>query len=103
MSFDLNDIDVIESIDDETSPEAYFKSVQKAINSGMWALQGSYGRAMMEAIEAGYCVLGTSPARDYWGNYIPSRDQVQAGTKGSVEYSANLQGESWAEFISEVV
>jgi hypothetical protein len=101
--FNLNDIENIESPDEFTSPESYYRSIQKAINSGMWALQGSYGRTMMEAIEQGYCVLGVSPARDGWGNYIPSRDQVQAGTKGSVEYSANLQGEKWAEWVSEVV
>ena len=99
--FDLNDINTIES-DDCTSPEQYYASIQRAINSGMLALQGSYGRTMMEAIEAGYCLLGRSRARDYYGNTIPSRDDVQEGTKGSLDYVRDLQGDKWAEFISEI-
>lgn len=99
--FDLNDINTIES-DDCTSPEQYYASIQRAINSGMWGLQGSYGRTMMEAIESGYCLLGRSRARDYYGNTIPSRDDVQEGTKGSLDYVRDLQGDKWAEFISEI-
>jgi hypothetical protein len=99
--FDLNDINTIES-DDCTSPEEYYASIQRAINSGMWGLQGSYGRTMMEAIESGYCLLGRSRARDYYGNTIPSRDDVQEGTKGSLDYVRNLQGDQWADFISEI-
>lgn len=99
--FDLNDINTIES-DDCTSPEQYYASIKRAINSGMWGLQGSYGRTMMEAIESGYCLLGRSRARDYYGNTIPSRDDVQEGTKGSLDYVRDLQGDKWAEFISEI-
>lgn len=99
--FDLNDINTIES-DDCTSPEQYYASIQRAINSGMWGLQGSYGRTMMEAIESGYCLLGRSRACDYYGNTIPSRDDVQEGTKGSLDYVRDLQGDKWAEFISEI-
>jgi hypothetical protein len=99
--FDLNDINTIES-DDCASPEQYYASIQRAINSGMWGLQGSYGRTMMEAIESGYCLLGRSRARDYYGNTIPSRDDVQEGTKGSLDYVRNLQGDQWADFISEI-
>lgn len=99
--FDLNDINTIES-DDCTSPEQYYASIQRAINSGMWGLQGSYGRTMMEAIESGYCLLGRSRAKDYYGNTIPSRDDVQEGTKGSLDYVRDLQGDKWAEFISEI-
>ena len=58
--FDLNDINTIES-DDCTSPEQYYASIQRAINSGMWGLQGSYGRTMMEAIE-----------NDYYEAYVPA-------------------------------
>jgi hypothetical protein len=99
--FDLNDINTIES-DDCTSPEQYYASIQRAINSGMWGLQGSYGRTMMDAIESGYCLLGRSRAKDYYGNTIPSRDDVQEGTKGSLDYVRNLQGDKWADFISEI-
>lgn len=99
--FLLNDINNIES-DDCTSPEQYYASIQRAINSGMWGLQGSYGRTMMDAIEGGHCVLGTSRARDYYGNTIPSRDDVQEGTKGSYAYVKELYGAAWADFISIV-
>lgn len=65
--------------------------LQALINSGMaWRLEGSVGRAAMDAIEAGICVLGEVGHRDDWGNYIPSRHEVQAGTKGSVEYAEAL-------------
>ena len=94
--FDLNDIDTIESNEDFDELE-YFQSIQRAINSGMWGLQGSYGRTMMEAIESGRCMLGTSPARDYYGNYIPSRDQVKDGTKGSASYVQDRMGADWLD------
>ena len=51
----LNDINTIES-DEDATEEEYFLSIQRAINSGAWSLQGSYGRAMMDAINAGRCV-----------------------------------------------
>jgi len=56
----------------------------------------------MEAIESGVCVLGKSRARDYYGNTIPSRDDVQAGTKGSYDYVAERQGVEWADYISQI-
>jgi hypothetical protein len=66
--------------------------LQALINSGLaWQLEGSVGRAAMDAIEAGVCILGEVGHRDYWGNYIPSRHEVVPGTKGSVEY-ADAQG-----------
>ena len=93
--FDLNDIDNIEGADNECSELEYYRSIQRAINSGMWGLQGSYGRAMMEAITAGRCILGKTSARDYYGNYIPSRDEVKEGTKGSITYVLECSGGDW--------
>jgi hypothetical protein len=62
--------------------------LQALIDSGLaWRLEGSVGRAAHEAIEAGICVLGETGHRDYWGNYVPSRHEVEAGTKGSIEYA----------------
>lgn len=64
-------------------------ALQDLINNGAaWRLEGSVGRAAMRAIEGGRCVLGETGHRDYWGNYVPSRTEVQPGTKGSVEYAA---------------
>lgn len=96
--FDLDDINTLEC-DDEASAEAEALALQRAINSGMWSLQGSYGRAMMAAIEDGTCMLGKQPARDYYGNRIPSRDEVLKGTKGSWGYVARLRGDAWAEML----
>lgn len=93
--FNLNDIDNIESND--CNEDEYYVSIQNAINSGMWGLQGSYGRTMMEAINSGACLLGKTRARDYYGNTIPSRDDVKAGTKGSYDFVADAMGVEWAD------
>lgn len=97
----LNDINTIES-DEDATQEDYYLSIQRAINSGAWALQGSYGRAMMDAIKSGYCLLGSERAKDYWGNFIPSRDDVKQGTKGSYEFVAEAMGAEWADMMAEV-
>jgi hypothetical protein len=60
---------------------------QELINNGMaWRLEGSVGRTAMRLIEQGVCALGLKSYRDYYGNKVPSRDEVKAGTKGSIEY-----------------
>jgi hypothetical protein len=67
--------------------------VQQLINSGMaWRLEGSVGRSTMAAIEAGVAILGPEGVRDYYGGYVPSRHEVKAGTKGSVQYANKVQG-----------
>jgi hypothetical protein len=61
--------------------------LQGLIDSGAaWQLEGSVGRAAMAAIEEGRCILGPEATRDAYGNWVPSRDEVQPGTKGSREY-----------------
>ena len=91
----LNDINNIEC-DDEATELDYYLSIQRAINGGMWGLQGSYGRAMMDAINGGYCMLGAKAARDYYGNGIPSRNDVKPGTKGSYDFVIDNMGLEWA-------
>jgi hypothetical protein len=73
----------------------YYLSVQRAINSGMWGLQGSYGRTMMDAINSGRCLLGPNAARDAYGSVIPSRDDVKEGTKGSIGFVEAEMGGEW--------
>lgn len=90
----LNDIAAIES-DDEVTELDFYLAVQRAINSGMWSLQGSYGRVMMDAISSGRCLLGPNAARDYYGNVIPSRDDVKEGTKGSISFVEAAMGGDW--------
>lgn len=81
----------------------YYAIIQLLINSGSaWGFQGSYGRTRMDAIESGHCMLARTDCRDYWGNHIPSRDQVQDGTKGSIGYVAQQMGDDWAHQMSEV-
>ena len=96
---DLNDVHTIES-DDNATPEAEALALQRAINDGTpWQFQGAYGRAMMAALEDGRCMLGESPARDYWGNRIPARHEVKEGTKGSRAYVVERMGEDWAAML----
>lgn len=95
-------IDAIEGVTEADEMECY-QALQRAINDGTaWCFQGSCGRAMMNAIEEGYCMLGRKPAHDYYGNRIPSRDEVKPGTKGSYDYVANRYGEAWAQAQEEV-
>ena len=69
------------------TPAEEIESMQELINSGMaWRLEGSVGRAAMAMIESGHCMLGETSHTDFWGNYVPSRTDVKAGTKGSPEY-----------------
>lgn len=97
----LRDIEVIE--DGAETEQEYYESIQKAINEGTaWKFQGSYGRTMMDAISGGYCLLGVHGSRDYYGNYIPSRDEVEEGTKGSYEYVVRLQGQEWADSMGDL-
>jgi hypothetical protein len=100
-TFNLNDIETIE--DGAETELEYYESIQKAINSGYaWSMQGSYGRVMMDAIKDGYCLLGHQQMGDYWGNTIPSRDDVQEGTKGSYEYVVRMQGQEWADMMGDI-
>lgn len=93
---------IIENPDLDNQVE-FYTELQKAINSGVaWSFQGSYGRSMMDAITSGYCMLGKTSARDYYGNHIPSRDDVKFGTKGSIEYVAQRFGEEYAELMANV-
>jgi hypothetical protein len=101
MSISLNDVhNIEEGVENE---QDYFDSIQRAINGGSaWRFQGSYGRAMMDAIESGRCMLGREDTRDYYGNHIPSRSQVKAGTKGSRKYVANAMGERYARRMTNL-
>jgi hypothetical protein len=86
----------------ETEEERYI-SLQRAINSGSaWRFQGFVGRAMMEAIEQGYCMLGTERARDFYGNRIPARTDVEDGTKGSRGFVSLKRGGDWADLMEGV-
>lgn len=98
-----NLMDTVMELEEGTDNEIeYYTNLQRVINAGQWSLQGSFGRTMMAAIEAGKCMLGTSPAYDYYRNYIPSRTDVQAGTKGSREFVQDMSGTEHAELMAGV-
>jgi hypothetical protein len=98
MTLSIKDINNIES-EAEVDDQELYASIQRAINGGLWSLQGSYGRAMMQAISDGWCLLGTDSFNDYYGNRIPSRTEVKEGTKGSPEYVLEHRGQEWLDFL----
>jgi hypothetical protein len=66
--------------------EMGYHELQQLINSGIaWKLEGSIGRAAMDALRSGACMLPNSVHYDYYGNRIPSVDEVEKGTTGSIE------------------
>lgn len=89
---DTTNEEVVRVTNDEMveTREEYINEIyelQQLINTGdAWRLEGSIGRAAMGAITAGECMLGEEGHRDYWGNYVPSRYEVEEGTKGSESY-----------------
>lgn len=99
----FNDVMMLEGADgyEAETAEEYYAAMQRTINAGTWGLQGSFGRAMMDAIKGGRCMLGASRAKDYYGNTIPARDDVQPGTFGSREFVAEAMGEDWAKLMEE--
>lgn len=68
-----------------------FDVVQKNINTGMcWLLEGHYGREAMALLDSGACMLPKVAHRDYYGNRIPSRDDLKVGTKGTFKNTQNF-------------
>ena len=73
--------------DEDQTPEEYIENYQAMIDNGQaWMFEGSVGRTAMGLIESGHCMLGEESHTDYWGNRVPFRHEVKAGTKGSPEY-----------------
>lgn len=71
------------------------KEMQSMINSGQaWLMEGSYGRAAMQNLDSGACMLPEVRHKDYYGNTIPSRNDLVQGTKGTLENSINF----WERF-----
>lgn len=84
--------DIMEYESGQSSEDDTVAMFQRMINDGsVWRLQGSYGRAAMDLLRSGQCILGEKGHRDYYGNYVPSRTEVQPGTMGSVEYAARME------------
>lgn len=72
---------------------ASLETLQAIVDSGLaWRLEGSIGRSVYDLIQAGQLMLGEVGHRDYYGNYVPSRYEVEAGTPGSPEYYEEHHG-----------
>jgi hypothetical protein len=68
--------------------------LQEWINSGIaWKMEGSVGRAAMAALESGECMLPKQANFDYYGNRIPSRDELKKGSKGTYQNAVKF----WSE------
>ncbi len=72
--------------------QADIEQMQAGIDSGqVWLMEGAAGRLAVQYIASGLCMLGEEARRDYWGNYVPSRHEVDPGAKGSPEYAERMQ------------
>lgn len=61
-----------------------YDSFQTMINNGIaWKMEGSVGRDAMHLLKVGVCMLPKKVHYDYYGNRIPSRDELTDGTKGT--------------------
>lgn len=91
----LSGLDAIMQLEEgEGTQEDQIAAMQKLIDSGeVWSLQGSMGRAAMDMLKSGMCVLGENSHTDYYGNKIPSRTEVRSGELGSVEYANSRRAE----------
>lgn len=98
----FDDAMTIVGVNEAEDEVAAYAAIQREINRGNWSMEGSYGRTMARAIEDGYCMLGTRRARDYYGNTIPARDDVEPGTKGSAGYVAEAMGQDWADAMAAI-
>jgi hypothetical protein len=68
--------------------------LQHLIDTGEgWQSESALGQAIVQALEDGTCVLGTTPQHDYHGRVVPARADVEPGAKGSLEYANRLRAE----------
>jgi hypothetical protein len=62
-----------------------FDKMQNIIDTGaVWLMEGSMGREAMHLLEVGACFLPNKQRRGYYGNIIPSRSELQNGSKGTI-------------------
>lgn len=68
--------------------------LQNDVNNGsVWKFEGSKGRVTMSLLEDGVIMLPKEPTFDYYGNRIPSRDDLKKGTKGTFQNAVRF----WSE------
>jgi hypothetical protein len=73
---------------DDATEDDVLDALQHLVNTGdAWRLEGTVGRAADAALESRLIALGHEGHRDYYGNYVPSRFEVEPGSKGAAEYA----------------
>lgn len=78
---------------EDATEDEVLAALQEAVNTGAaWKLEGHVGRTAMALIESGQIALGETGHNDYWGNYVPSRTEVEPGSKGSAEFVLERSG-----------
>lgn len=83
--------DIIDFENGVLSMEDTAEMFQRMIDSGtVWQLHSAWGRQARDLIDSGWCVLSDHETRDYYGNGIPSRHQLQEGAPGTLAYAQNL-------------
>ena len=58
---------------------------------------GQLRPAVMAAIKQGHFMLGVRGHKDFYGNPVPARTEVKAGTPVSFEFVVQTRGLEWAE------
>lgn len=72
------------------------ENMQNLINTGdAWHMEGAIGRGAMDLLGSGACMLPKERKRDAYGNTIPSREDLQAGTKGTYLNSKSFWTKVW--------
>lgn len=90
-----------EFYEEDATQEEHIRAVQRRINDGsIWSFEGSVAREAMNLIKSGYCMLPKQAHRDYYGNRVPSRDDLKPGTFGTYSFVEQHNGRSWAAKMS---
>lgn len=77
--------------DEDATEEEVLDAYQHLVNTGQaWKLEGHVGRVAMHLLELRAIALGETAHHDYYGNRVPSRFEVEAGTKGHAEYAREV-------------
>lgn len=68
-----------------------FFDVQESLNTGLcWEMEGSVGRNASALLDSGACMLPLERKRDYYGSTVPSRKDVEEGSKGSYKNAVSF-------------
>jgi hypothetical protein len=61
------------------------------------------GREAMRGLESGKYFLPNESQKDYYGNHIPSREQVKEGTKGSLSNSYDFYQDKLFDKLDDLI